>query len=72
MTRWDVESNERVYERRTMGSHANGVSCSVVDWVKTNSLRWFGHIERKGNEEFVKKVFVQTVEEGHLGDGGTE
>ncbi len=35
-----------------MGSQANG----VVAWVKRNTLRWFGHIERMGSEEFVKKV----------------
>ncbi len=26
--------------------------------MKRNTLRWFGHIERKGNEEFVKKVYM--------------
>ena len=30
--------------------------CGVVEWVKKNTLRWFGHIERKNSEEFVKKV----------------
>ena len=58
-----------------MGSHTNGVNCGVVEWVKRNVLRWFGHIERMGSEEFVRKVHVsesvQTVEEGHLGVGGT-
>ncbi len=53
VTRWDGESNESVYERCGMGSQANGVNCGVVEWVKRNTLRWFGHIE-----EFVKKVYV--------------
>ncbi len=26
------------------------------------ALRWFGHIERMGNEEFVKKVYLSSVE----------
>ncbi len=26
--------------------------------MKRNTLRWFGHIERMGSEEFVKKVYV--------------
>ncbi len=58
VTRWDGESNESVYERCDMGSHANGVNCGVVEWVKRNTLRWFGHFERMGSEEFVKKVHV--------------
>ncbi len=28
----------------------------MVEWVKRSTLRWFGHIKRMGNEEFVKKV----------------
>ncbi len=58
MTRWDDVSNENVYERCGMGSHANGVNCGVVEWVKRNTLRCFGHIERMGHEEFVKKVYM--------------
>ncbi len=50
--------NESVYERCGMGSQANGVNCGVVEWVKRNTLRWFGHIERMGSEEFVTKVYV--------------
>ncbi len=30
----------------------------VVEWVNSNTLRWFGHIERMGSEEFVKEVYV--------------
>ncbi len=52
VTRWDGESNESMYERCGMGSHPNG----VVEWVKRNTLRWFGHIERLGSEEFVKQM----------------
>ncbi len=26
--------------------------------MKRNTLRWFGHINRMGSEEFVKKVYV--------------
>ncbi len=58
VTRWDGESNESVYERCGMGSQANGVNCGVVEWVKRNTLRWYGHIERMGSEEFVKKVYM--------------
>ncbi len=33
----------------------------MVEWVKRSTLRWFGHIERRGNEEFVK-VYLSSVE----------
>ncbi len=47
-----------MYERCGMGSHANEVNCRVVKWVKKNTSRWFGHIEKVGSEEFVKKVYM--------------
>ncbi len=47
-----------MYETYGMGSHANGVNCGVVEWVKRNTMRWSGHIERMGSEEFVKKVYM--------------
>ncbi len=34
----------------------------MVEWVKRSTLRWFGHIEKMGNEEFVKKVYLSIVE----------
>ncbi len=30
--------------------------------MKRSILRWFGHIERMGNEEFVKKVYHSSAE----------
>ncbi len=39
-----------------------GDGCSVVEWVKRSTLRWFGHIERMENEEFVKNVYGSSVE----------
>ncbi len=48
-----------------MGNHV------VAEWVEKNTLRWFGHIERMGSEEFVK-VWVQAVEESHLREGVKE
>ncbi len=59
VTRWDGESNESVYESCGMGSCANGVNCGVVECVKRNTLRWFGHIERMKSEEFVKGEYVR-------------
>ncbi len=56
VTRWDGGNNRSVYENCDIGTLANGVNCGVVEWVKRNTLRWCGHIERMDSEEFVKKV----------------
>ncbi len=44
-----------------MRGRGSGVECDEVEWVKRSTLRWFGHIERMGNEEFVK-VYMSRVE----------
>ncbi len=62
MSRWDGLRNESVYERCSMRGRGIGVGCGVVEWVKRCTLRWFGHIERMENEEFVKKVYLSSVE----------
>ncbi len=62
VSRWDGLSNESVYERCDMRGRESGVGCGVVEWVKRITLRWFGHIERMGNEEFVKKMYQSSVE----------
>ncbi len=56
VTRWKDESNESVYERCSMGDCATEVKCEVVEWVKRNTLSWFGHIKRIKSEEFKKSV----------------
>ena len=40
-----------------MGPCAKVVKYGIVEWVKRNTLRWFGHMERK-SEEFVKRNSV--------------
>ncbi|KAK3889856.1 hypothetical protein Pcinc_006182 [Petrolisthes cinctipes] len=60
-TRGDGESNESVYERCGMSEKAIGIECGVVERVKRNTLRWFGHVERIQSEEFVKKVYGSEV-----------
>ncbi len=62
VSRWDGLSNESVYERCGMRGRGSGVGCGVVEWVKRNTLRWFGHIEWMENEEFVKKAYQSRVE----------
>ncbi len=62
MSRWDGLSNESVYERCGMRGHGSVVGCNVVEWVKMSILRWFGHVQRMENEEFVEKVYLSSVE----------
>ncbi len=61
VSRWDCVSNENVYERCGMRVCGSGVGCGLVEWVKRSTLRWFGHVERMENEEFVK-VYLSSVE----------
>ncbi len=61
VSRWDGLSNANVYKRCGMRECGSGVRCGVVEWVKRSTLIWFGHIERMGNEEFVK-VYLSSVE----------
>ncbi len=62
VTRWDGESNESIHERCGMASHTNGINCGVMEWVKRNMLRGFGHIERMRSEELVKIVYMNEIE----------
>ncbi len=53
-----------------------GMRCGGMGEKKKSTLRWFGHIERMENKEFVKKVYQSSVGvliggEGHLEDGKT-
>ena len=34
---------------KDVGTYANGVLGRVVEWVKINTLGWFGQIERNKN-----------------------
>ncbi len=62
MSRWDGLTKESVCERCGMRGRGSGVGCGGVEWVKRSTLRCFGHIERMGNEEFVKQVYLSSVE----------
>ncbi len=35
--------------------------CGVVEWIKWSTLRWFGHIERMGNDDLLR-VYLSNVE----------
>ena len=38
------------------------VWCSGMGEKKRNTLRWFGHMEKKKREELVKKVYVSEID----------
>ncbi|MCP4337615.1 MAG: reverse transcriptase family protein, partial [Desulfobulbaceae bacterium] len=57
----DRLTNEEVRERCN-------VDVDVLESVKRNTLRWFGHVERMGSERLVKKVYESEVE-GRRGRG---
>ncbi len=61
VSRWDGLSNESVYERCSMRGNGSGVGCTVVEWVKRSTLRWFGYTERMKNEELVK-MYMSSAE----------
>ncbi len=61
VNRWDGVTNESVYEGCGMRGRGSAVGCGVVKWVKRSTLRWFGHVERMENVEFVK-VYRSSVE----------
>ena len=52
-----------MYERcGGMGPSVHRVKCGVVEWMKRNTVRWFGRMERTMSEEFVRKVYVTKTE----------
>ncbi len=56
--RMDDESNESVYNRFGISSKGEGMKCGVVEGVKCNTLRWFGHMERMAESEMTKRVYI--------------
>ena len=58
VTRWEGECNDRVCERCGMGTCTEGVKCGVMEWVKRNTLRWFGYMESIKNGHYVKKYML--------------
>ena len=64
LTRLERESNERIYSRYGMSERGVGMKCGVVEWVKRNTLRWFGHVERMQGD-----VCKEVYESGVRGEG---
>ncbi len=47
-----------------VGSASKLVVWGVVEWVERSTLRFFSYIERMGNEEFVKRVYLSSEHTG--------
>ncbi len=43
VTGWG-KSNETVYKRCSMNTCANEMKCGMMEWVKSNTLKWFGRV----------------------------
>ena len=41
---------------------------SVLERIERNVLKWFGHVERMGEERLVKRMYQANVE-GNTGSG---
>ncbi len=54
VSRLNRESNGDTYGRFSMSKTALGMDCGVVEWVKRNTLRWYGHVMKR-NECIYKK-----------------
>ena len=42
---------------------------SVVEIIERNVLKWFGHVERMGEEKLVKRVYLANVEGNRVREG---
>ncbi|MCP3679428.1 MAG: hypothetical protein GY782_03855 [Gammaproteobacteria bacterium] len=55
VTLWNRLTNEEVKQRC-------GVETDVIEKMRRNTLRWFGHVERMESERLTKRVYASEVE----------
>ncbi len=66
VSRMDGMSNESVYERFGMCHVGEGKKCGVVEEVKRQTLKWFGHMERMEEGKMTRRVYVSEIEGGNV------
>lgn len=66
VSRMDGMSNESVYERFGMGHVSEGKKSGVVEEVKRQTLKWFGHMERMEESKMTRRVYVSEIEGGNI------
>ncbi len=66
VSRMDGMSNESVYEHFGMCHVGEGKKCGVVEEVKRQTLKWFGHMERMEESKMTRRMYVSEIEEGNV------
>ncbi len=61
VSRMDGMSNENVYEWFGMCHVGEGKKCGVVEEVKRQRLKWFGHVERMEEGKMTRRVYVSDI-----------
>ncbi len=64
VSRMDGVSNESVYERFGMSYVDVGKKCGVVEEVKRQTFKWFGHMERMEEGKMTRRVYMSEIEGG--------
>ena len=58
VTLMDGMRNEEVYGCLGIAEGAVGVNCGVIEWVKRNTMRWYGHVQRMPEDRLAKQVYM--------------
>ncbi len=66
VSRMDGMNNESVYEHFGMCHVGEGKKCGVVEEVKQQTLKWFGHMERMEESKMTRRVYVSEIEGGNV------
>ena len=45
-----------------MKSKGKGIKCGVVEWVKRNTPKWFGHVQKMKKDDLTKRVYISEIE----------
>ncbi len=66
VSRMDGMSNESVYECFGMCYVGEGKKYGVVEEVKRQTLKWFGHTERMEKSKMIRRVYVSEIQRGNV------
>ncbi len=66
VSRMDGMSNESVYEHLGMCHVGEGKKCGVVEEVKRQTLKRFGHMELTEESKMTRRVYVNEIEGGNV------
>ncbi len=66
VSKMDGMSNESVYKHFGMCHVGEGKKCGVVEEVKRQTLKWFGHMEQMEDCKMTKTLYVSEIEGGNV------